>query len=99
MSIIVDTLADLVRDSITDADASREDWTRAVDQAFPREARDASRFWVHDSLAEDTPDVPLPFGEATVGIVDEDEGGVILYVHEGNAIRIIEALRSAANAY
>ena len=53
------------------------------------------RYWIHDTLAEDQPDVPLPFGDATVGIVDEDQGGVFLYVHESNAQAMLLLLRSA----
>lgn len=34
MSLLVDTLADTIRDSIGDADATRDDWERAVRQAF-----------------------------------------------------------------
>ncbi len=96
MSIIVDTLADQVRDSVSDADASREDWERALDQVFPREERDASRFWIHDSVIEDQPDTGMPFGADTVGIVDENEGGVILYLHKDSADQVIESLRAAA---
>lgn len=34
MSILVDELASLVRQAVGDADATREDWERALDQAF-----------------------------------------------------------------
>ncbi|MCX4573290.1 hypothetical protein OHB41_08870 [Streptomyces sp. NBC_01571] len=34
MSIRIDTLAMTVRDSVTDADATREDWIRAINLAF-----------------------------------------------------------------
>lgn len=37
----------------------------------------------------------LPFGTDTVGIVDEDSGGIIAYVHETNAQRVVEALMAA----
>lgn len=37
MSLHIDALADLVRQSVDDSDATREDWLRAVDQVFPRE--------------------------------------------------------------
>jgi hypothetical protein len=37
----------------------------------------------------------MPFGDATVGIVDEDAGGVIVYVHESNAPVILQALRAS----
>lgn len=97
MGLLRDALADQVRDSIADADAEREDWEGALDQVFPREERDASRFWVHDSVVEDTPDIPMPFGADTVGIVDDDEGGVILYLHKDSADGVIEALRRMHN--
>ena len=97
MSIIVDVLADMVRDSVNDSSVEREEWLRAIDQVFPREERDASRFWVHDSVVEDTPDIPMPFGADTVGIVDDDEGGVILYLHKDSADGVIEALRRMHN--
>lgn len=51
-----------------------------------------NRFWIHTSVVEDQPDVPMPFGDDTVGIVDEEEGGVILYCHKDSAINIIEAI-------
>lgn len=95
MSIFRDTLADVVRNSIADADASREDWESALTQVFGGEDRDTERYWIHDTLAEDQPDVPLPFGTATVGIVDEDQGGVFLYVHESNAQATLLLLRGA----
>lgn len=97
MGLLKDALADQVRDSIADAEATREDWEGALDQVFPREERDASRFWVHDSVVEDTPDIPMPFGADTVGIVDDDEGGVILYLHKESADGVIEALRRMHN--
>ncbi|MFI5702604.1 hypothetical protein ACIA78_21470 [Streptomyces xanthochromogenes] len=34
MSILIDTLAMTVRDSVADADATREDWIRAINLAF-----------------------------------------------------------------
>lgn len=49
------------------------------------------RYWIHDTVA----DVGMPYGENTVGIVDEMQGGVILYVHEGNAQSVLAALRDA----
>lgn len=39
MSIIVDTLASQVQDSVDDADAEREDWERALRQVFGPEER------------------------------------------------------------
>ena len=35
---------------------------------------------------------PLPFGETTVGIFDEEEGGIIAYASEEIADRIVSAL-------
>lgn len=55
----------------------------------------AERYWIHDTLAEDQPDVPLPFGDNTVGIVDEEQGGVMIYVHEGNALEVLAILRAS----
>jgi hypothetical protein len=61
----------------------------------PSEGSDPEfRYWLHDTVVDDQPDVPMPFGDATVGIVDEDAGGVILYVHESNAPTILAALRA-----
>lgn len=34
MSLFIDTLADQIRQSIDDADATREDWTTAIAQVF-----------------------------------------------------------------
>ncbi len=99
MSITVDTLAAQIQDSVTDAEVTREEWESALDQVFPREVREASRFWVQDSVVEDTPDIPMPFGADTVGIVDEDEGGVILYLHKDSADAVIESLRAAAGTW
>jgi hypothetical protein len=59
------------------------------------DADDDGRFWIHDSVVEDQPDTGMPFGDATVGIVDEDAGGVIVYVHESNAPVILQALRAS----
>jgi hypothetical protein len=53
------------------------------------------RYWIHDTVVDDQPDVGMPFGDATVGIVDEHEGGVILYCHESNAPMLLNALRVA----
>lgn len=40
MSLHVDALADLVRQSVIDSEATREEWLRAVDQVFPQEPLD-----------------------------------------------------------
>lgn len=37
MSLISDALADTVRDSVESAEATREDWERAIDQVFDTE--------------------------------------------------------------
>jgi hypothetical protein len=50
---------------------------------------EVDRFWVHDSVVQDQPDVGMPYGGDTVGIVDEEEGGVILYCHRDSAAAII----------
>lgn len=57
--------------------------------------QDRDRYWVHTSVVEDQPDVGMPFGDDTVGIVDEDEGGVILYAHKDHADALLAALQSA----
>lgn len=50
--------------------------------------QEGSRFWaVTDPPQRD-------FGDKTVGIVDENEGGIVVYVHDGNALRVIEAFRA-----
>jgi len=54
------------------------------------------RFWIHTSVTEDQPDIGMPFGEATVGIVDEHEGGVVLYCHEASAPSILKMFRRSA---
>ena len=41
MSILVDTLADSVRDSVDSADATREDWQGALRQVYGSEERHA----------------------------------------------------------
>lgn len=51
------------------------------------------RFWIHTSVVEDQPEVGMPFGDDTVGIVDEEEGGVFLYVHKDNAQTILDTLK------
>lgn len=62
MSIFIDTLTRIITDSITDAEATREDWQSAIDQAFGPAVdtpgsqsdqdmatiQDAARSWVHE---------------------------------------------------
>lgn len=48
------------------------------------------RFWVCD----EPPDYK-PFGDDTDGIVDETQGGIILYCHRLNTSSILSALRAA----
>jgi hypothetical protein len=45
------------------------------------------RFWILDVEIDSA-----PFGADTVAIVDENEGGIIAYVHRDNANRIVAAL-------
>lgn len=52
----------------------------------------AERYWVHDSVVDDQPDVGMPFGLSTVGIVDEERGGVLLYCHRDEAPDILDRL-------
>ncbi|MGV8847519.1 MAG: hypothetical protein ACOH1Y_14880 [Propionicimonas sp.] len=49
------------------------------------------RFWIS---GPEGPERNLFGDETTVGIVDEQEGGIIAYIHEANAPRLIEALRA-----
>lgn len=50
------------------------------------------RFWICPLDNEADELAPYPFGGDTVGIVDEEEGGIIAYVHQDTAPRIIRAL-------
>lgn len=47
MSILIDELAKLAQQSIDDADATRQDWERALDQVFPVEHLDALHVEAH----------------------------------------------------
>lgn len=49
---------------------------------------DASRYW---ALAE-PPDY-APYGADTYGIVDEEAGGIVAYVHADNVKRLLRVLR------
>lgn len=42
------------------------------------------RYWIHDSIAEDTPEYAV-YGPDTWGLVDELQGGVIAYFHRESA--------------
>jgi hypothetical protein len=57
--------------------------------AIGRETRtmEDPRFWILDVEIDSA-----PFGADTVAIVDENEGGIIAYVHRDNANRIVAAL-------
>lgn len=50
--------------------------------------------YITDTVAEDTPEWAV-FGADTRGIVDENQGGVVAYVHAANA----EAMRDAWAAH
>lgn len=54
------------------------------------------RYWIHTSVVEDQPNTGMPFGNDTVGIVDEEEGGVVLYAHKALAPAILNALQRTA---
>lgn len=54
------------------------------------------RYWIVDVLEEDKG--PYPFGEATVGIADELNGGITLYLHEDSALEVLTDLRAAHDA-
>lgn len=62
-------------------------------EIFDMETESEPRFWALDVTIEDGH--PQAYGSDTVGIVDEEAGGVILYCHELNASRIIAALIAA----
>ena len=48
------------------------------------------RFWVMDI----EPDQPRPYGEDTRGIVDEDQGGIVMYVHKDSVYTTLNTLRA-----
>lgn len=57
--------------------------------AEPRDIeQDGSRFWVTDL------DHLQPAPAGYVGVVDEEEGGIVVHVHESNADRLVEAFRA-----
>jgi hypothetical protein len=49
---------------------------------------DGSRFWICDT------DDQKPFGAETVGVVDEEQGGIVVYVHQINAVAVLDAFRA-----
>ena len=51
-----------------------------------------TRYWGMDANPEDGH--AQPYGTDTVGVVDEEAGGVILYCHRLNEDRILAALRA-----
>lgn len=57
----------------------------------PEYGTDQDRFWA--MLAEESDGHAQAFDDNTYGIVDETQGGVILYCHEDNVDFIINALR------
>lgn len=63
------------------------------------DVKDGARFWttdatdIIDTLGSDLTEDELPYGKDTVGIVDENEGGVIAYCHKDTAPAILDALR------
>lgn len=68
-----------------------------LDSASPTTVLGQSRFWVLD-LPVDGTEHAMPYAADTVGIVDEDTGGVIAYVHSLNAERMLRALRLESSA-
>jgi hypothetical protein len=58
----------------------------------PEYGTEGARFWAM-RIAEDW-ELRRPFGAQTVGIVDEVEGGIILYTHANSVDFIIAALRA-----
>lgn len=58
-----------------------------------------SRFWILFILPEEDQGT-LAYGVAdTVGIVDEEQGGIILYCHKDSANMIVEALEAHNGDY
>jgi hypothetical protein len=56
----------------------------------PRDTeQDGTRFWWLSPIY-----TPATFGSGMVGIVDENEGGVVAYCHADNAERLVRALRA-----
>lgn len=49
------------------------------------------RFYIDDSVNTDNPLLAV-YGHDTVGIVDNEAGGIILYCHMANAEMIIESI-------
>lgn len=59
---------------------------------------EGDRFWVVGDVNEadgNTPTEWLRSGDL-VGVVDENEGGIVAYCHRLNADRLVRALRTAA---
>jgi hypothetical protein len=54
------------------------------------------RYWINTSVADDFPEQAV-FGPRTVGIVDNETGGMIAYVHEDNAGRVMAAFAAFRN--
>jgi len=65
MSIIVDTLAEQIRDSVKEAGATREDWQAAMNQAFSNTPLDV---W----LKFDSEDDDAPTYEANTYHIEDD---------------------------
>lgn len=65
------------------------DWAQSVP---PEREEEDPRYWV--LIAEGADGHVEVFGTGTVGIVDEEQGGVIAYAHEANSGRILRALRA-----
>ncbi len=53
-------------------------------------AEPKQRFWINDSPPEDN----LPWGQDTWAIVDEEQGGQVVYVHKDSAAGVLAALRA-----
>lgn len=53
-----------------------------------------ARFWA--MFAEEQDGHLQPYGKDTVAIVDDEDGGVIAYVHSLNTTRFLDALRAQA---
>jgi hypothetical protein len=54
-------------------------------------ANDGSRFWITEAVGNRS------YGIDTVGIVDENEGGVVAYTHRDNAEAFLTVLRHYTN--
>jgi hypothetical protein len=79
-------------DRIWDAQQDERELGPRPPIGYPEES---PRYWIHRTVYDDQPGVGMPFSAATVGIVDEYEGGVIYYCHKENADVLLDILEHA----